>query len=697
MPVLTRIRKHAGLVVIVICISLGAFIMMDALDSDTSLLQGKRNLVGEINGQEIPIQEFEKKFEEIQEAYKLNTNQTNLDEQTTSYLREQTWNQYVQDIIMNEEYEQLGIQVTSDELFNMVQGNNPHPMVKQAFTNPQTGIFDPAQVLLFLKNMDNDQTGDQRKRWLGFEDQIKKDRVVRKYLTLISKGMFVPKFQVENEYNNRYQTANIKYLLLPYSAIADSLVKFSDADLENYLKKHEGKFKQEESRSIEYVTFDINPTEKDTLMAEKYVKDQFEAFKSAENDSIFIKLNSDNYFDGSYLNKTQLESVMADTFFTADTGTFIGPYLDKNSFVIGKLIDRKMIADSVKASHILIKVAANENPELAQKIIDSLKNEAEKKDADFAKLAIENSQDDGSKINGGDLGWIKPGEMVAQFNNAIFYQGNEGDLLTVRTQFGWHLIKIFESKKTSMAVKVAFLTKKIVASGETERAMYAIANEFAGKNRTSDEFEKASSSNNLSKRKAEAVKKNDYNVIGIGTARDIIRWAFQSEKGTVSNVFAHDNKYVVALLNGVKNEGLPSVDDVRQELELEVKKEKKAEMLSEKMKGATMEGIAKQNNTEVRTANNISFASPFIAGVGAEPKVVGTIFGIKEKTISKPIGGNMGVFVVEVESVTAPDNKMDLSQYKKSMLTNLQSRADNNLIEALKKNADIQDNRFLFY
>lgn len=699
MAIITRIRKHASILVVLIGFSMAGFVLMSALDSDFSLLRGKKNQIGKIDGEEITIQEFEKKYQETIENYKLNTNQKNLDEQTNSYLRDQTWNQFVQDILVSKQYNKLGVMVTGEELFNLVQGPNPHPMIKQASTNPQTGVFDAAQVLLYLKNMDNDQTGDARKRWLAFENQIKKDRTMKKYQALVSKGFYVPKWQADNEFENRNQTASIKFLQIPYSSIDDKSVKISDNDLEGYLKAHSNRYKQEESRSIEYVAFDVKPSAEDTAKAEKIIVQQLEDFKKSDNDSVFIRLNSDEEFKGDYLTKSQLVSMMTDSIFKSDTGKFIGPYQENGEFIVAKIAGKKLIPDSVKASHLLIKVEQGQNDEAAKHTIDSLKTLIQK-GAKFDSITAKNSQDLANASRGGDLGWIKPGEMVPEFNSAIFYEGKEGDLMTVKTQFGWHLIRINQSKKSTPAVKIVFLKKKITASGQTERAIFAKANEFAGKYRTPEEFDKAATEQNLGKRKTEQIKKNDFMIMGLGQAREAIKWVYNSAKGDISNVFALEDKFVIVHIIGVKNEGIASVEDIRPELEIEVRKEKKAEIIGEKInkaKGVTIEEIAKAMDVEVKTSNNISFAGPFIPGIGQEPKVVGAIFGMKEKSVSKPIHGNTGVFVVFVETILPAPQNMDVTQYQKSLQTSYQQRADREIFETLKKSTDITDNRSKFY
>jgi peptidyl-prolyl cis-trans isomerase D len=231
MSVLEKIRSRSGLLVGIIAVALLVFILESALESGNRFFGSNRTKVGEISGKEISIQEFEAKVEEAVSAEKQRSQRNSIDESTMDNIRTQVWNQFLIDNVLKTKYEELGVAVSDDELFDMVQGKNPHPSVKQAFTNPQTGVFDPAQVITFLKNMDKDETGDTKRRWLQFESAIKEERVANKFNTMVKKGLYLTKAEVnrDNAARNRYM--EFTYVFKPYASQPDSLFKVTEDDL----------------------------------------------------------------------------------------------------------------------------------------------------------------------------------------------------------------------------------------------------------------------------------------------------------------------------------------------------------------------------------------------------------------------------------------------------------------------------------
>ncbi len=700
MAVLTKIRNRAGLLVFIIGLSLVAFLLMDALNSNTSLLQGGRsNAVAEINGKPVSYQEFEAKYAEALANYKSTSNNPNPDAQTLQYLREQTWNQFIKDNIMKNEYAKLGLSVPADELFELIQGTNPHPEIRKAFTDPNTGVFDPSRVLMYLKTMDRDETGESRKKWLGFEKYIQEDRITNKYNALIKKGLGVPKQQVSTAYDNQNKKVSFSFVKVPYSTISDSSIAVTDGEIEDYISEREKQYTQEASRSLEYVLFEILPSQEDTAKISKYVKSEIPNFAETENDTVYLKLYSDDPYNPKYYTMADLESsVIKDSIFNAEINTIIGPYQEDGYYKAAKIIDKKLIPDSVLASHILVKIPQGQDPTPKLALVDSLKELAES-GADFSVLAIQNSEDPGSKDKGGDLGWVKPGEMVPNFNNALFYTGVEGDVLKVFTQFGIHIIKINKSTPSTEGVKVAFLTKEIVPSMDTERELYAQASQFAAKNRTPEAFNNSVDEQNMLIKTAENVKLNDNTIPGLQSARSLVKWAYNAKNDEISGVIdIDDNKFCVAMLTAVKEEGVSSIEDVRGEVETKIRQQKKFNELKKQLQGASdMEGIASSLGQTVQSASNISFSSSFIPGAGNEPKVVGTALGLAKDKVSQPIQGNTGLFVIKVNEVVEAGEIPNYEQYKTTVVASTTSSVEYGLFNAIKESADIVDNRHVFY
>lgn len=695
MAVLQKIRNRAGLMVAVIGVGLVGFLLMDALNSNSSLLFGgsANNMVGKVAGEEISIQEFEKKVSETIDAYQSNYPNNPIDDATRNALREQTWNQYIKDILLSREFEELGINVTSDELFDLVQGNTPHPAIQNAFKNPETGIFDPAQVLVFLKNMNNDQTGESKKRWLGFEKYIKEDRLNKKFTNLIKKSIYIPTWFADDAYQKNNKRSSISYVHIPYTEISDEEIEFSESEFVAYLEKHKEQYKQEAMRDIEYVTFAIQPSAEDTSDAKQFIEQEIENFKTTESDSVYIKLYSDEPFASTYYTKDQLSSIVADTLFKADTNTLIGPYYENGAYKVAKVLDKKLIPDSVNVRHILFKINQQQDPTALLAKIDSVKQRILNGE-DFNALAVQYSDDPGSGSKGGELGWVKPNQMVKPFNDAIFFKAEVDSVLQVISQFGVHLVQVTESNPTKEGIKVAFLSKNIYPSSETESLIYNKANEFAIQNRTAETFQEAASKEGLMVNKAPQLKQTDYTINGLGYARDVTSWAYQSETGTISDVISLPNQFVVAHVANASEEGTAKLDDVRTEIKMELAKQKKFEKLKEQVGSiSSLEAM----NKEVKSAPNLTFSSFFVPGVGREEAVVGYALSMEKGATSGPIKGESGLFVLRVDEIIEPGETENLVAFKKQIETPITSRVDFSVFEALKNGADIEDNRYKFY
>jgi peptidyl-prolyl cis-trans isomerase D len=353
MSVLASIRNRSGLLVTIIAVALLIFILQSALESRTSFFSDSRTTVGSIDGTDISIQEFEARMDVAEQNEKSRTGQTSLNDNTREALRTQVWNQFLLDNLMKPRYSSLGIGVSSDELFDMVQGSDPHPSVKQSFTDPNTGIFNPQQVINFLKNMDNDETGDTKNRWMQFEAAIKDERVASKYNTLIKKGLYITKTEARRDYEAKNTFFDLRLVFQRYSEIADSTITVSDEDLRKVYNENKNRYTQQfNSRGIEYVSFEINPSREDRVEAYESLVKLMDEFRTAEVDSDYVNRNADTRFVENYVGRLNIQPGL-DTLFNAAVGTVVGPISDGKSFKLAKLTASRMAPDSVKARHIL--------------------------------------------------------------------------------------------------------------------------------------------------------------------------------------------------------------------------------------------------------------------------------------------------------------------------------------------------------
>ena len=705
MATLQNIRNRGGLLVaIVIGLALGAFILGDMLNSGSKLMTPSKMKIAEIDGESVQYPDFQKKVDELSEVYKMNTQQTQIDEKTWEQIREQVWQSYLQENIIGKATQKLGIVVSEDELFDLVQGNNPDPIIQQLFKDPKTGQVDKSTILKFLKSLETNATAQQKSYWLYIEDQIKQGRLRTKYNSLVSKGLYVTSDEAKKSLEAKNKSANFQYIALNYATVSDAAVNVSDADLKEYYNKHKDEYKQDKTRKIEYITFNVLPSAADNAATQKWLNDSKPEFASVTDNKQYINVNSESPFDPGFSKKEDLSPALAAWAFSAQPGDFYGPYFENNEYKLAKIDQFKMLPDSTQASHILIKPQTVGSVEKASAKIDSIKKLIEN-GADFGVLARKFSEDPGSAAKNGDLGWFKRKQMVPEFEEAAF-AGEVNKLYVARTQFGFHLIKPTKKGKETNQVRIAILDKKVEPSTETYQKVYSEVSKFASENQTADAFNKSVLTQKLDKKMA-TLKENDREVPGLESSRQLVKTAFTADQGTVlinnenSTIFEFGNIFVVGILNGTTEEGPSTFEEAKIRVDLAVRKEKKAQMLAEKLKNAAsgqsdLASVASKLSTEVKQATGINFNSYSIPAIGTEPAVIGAVCNLPEGKISAPIEGNNGVYLAKVTSFTnGSDN--NLKAEKKRLTQTLDYRAGSQVFESLKKAVDIVDRRSKFF
>ena len=696
MATLQKIRNKAGvLVAVLIGFALFAFIFTGFFKSGSSLFRSKQQQVAVIDGTSVSIQEYQAKIDEQEEFIKLQSGRTSLDEKQTYQIQDQVWRQLIFETLVKKKAEELGIQVTSEELLTMITGKNVHPIIRQIFTNPQTGVFDQMQLITFLRQKDNDPRASFF--WDYIEKQLINERINEKYTSLLKKGMYVTTAQANMEAKAKSRKVNFDFIAKRYSSIPDSGVKITDSEIEKYYAENIKNFQQDATRDIEYVTFAVTPSEEDKMMAKEWITKAKEVFGSKDTDPIqYVKMNSDAPLVDRYFKLNQLNPVLQDFVKNAKVGDVYGPYLEKDAYKLTRLVDIKMMPDSVKARHILIKsgTSLEDLHAKADSLVKLLK-----KGADFATLARANSEDPGSAINGGDLGWFKYGTMVKPFNDACF-NAKKGDIVIVETQFGVHVIDIQALGKLTKKYKLATLVRDITYSSKTYQNVYSKATKFAALNNTPEKFNKAIEEENLVKRYGKGIKATDRTIGTLESPRSLVRWAFENEVGTISPIYEFGDDFVIALLTGKTEKGDAPLATVKNEIKRELLKEKKADMLiadiKNKEKGVTsLQQLADKLDVKVLSADGISFVDQQVTGAGIEPALVALAVYSKKGEVSVPVKGNNGVFVVEVksESTVDIDPLMERSQIQQA----INYKVDYRIFDALKNSAEITDNRIRFY
>lgn len=702
MATLQTLRNKAGvLLAAIIGLSLLAFILGDFLNSGSGFMQRKRSEIAEINGKSVGYQDFQTKVEQSIENYKQSSGTTNLDEQTYASIRNQVWNSYLNDFIYADEYNRLGVACSSDELFDMVEGRNIHPQIQQAqiFQNKQTGGFDRNLVMQFLKSLDKDPTGRQKQAWVSYEKELIKDRVSTKYQTLIAKGMYVTRKMVDAEFVEANRKFDLKFVPLRYALTPDSLIQVTDADVQKYYDENKAKFKQEASRDLAYVVWDIVPSQEDKDAVATWINEQKPEFERIENAAQYMAATAESKFNEAYLGNLTIPEPIRAWALAAEKGMVYGPYQEGMTWKLARITDVRDLPDSVKASHILIRPVNNTDFDAAQKTADSIKGLIER-GQDFGALAAQFGTDD-TKSKGGDLGWFTNEKMIAEFSKACFF-GNKGDLITLRTSYGVHVIKIVDQAARSKKVQIAILDRTITPSDKTYQDIYNLASKFASTYSSGTKFEDGIVKENMNKRLATNLREGDAAITGLDNPRELIRWAYEAKKGDLSDLKEYGPRFVLAKLTEVREKGIASMDQVRTQIENSVRNNKKADYLiakanQELQTANTLEAVAPRFSSSVSTAAAAYFTSFTITGMGMEPQVSAAMTVAPLNQVSKPIKGINGVYLIQVTQVNEPAPEADRNASRTRLEQSYASRAGYEIFTALEKNAKVIDRRNKFY
>ena len=705
MAVIGSIRKHSTFLVIIIGVALAAFVLGDFARGGG----GSRDInIGEVAGEEITIMDFNAKAEQNidNKLQQQKTDRLSLDEQFR--VKDETFKQMVFRIIMDKEYEEIGLTVTPEELFDLVQGSNPHPLIVQYFSDPNTGKFDRNLIIQYLQNMDN-MPEQAKQQWYQFEKYIKDDRYRSKFNNLLVKGYYVPAALARLTFEEDNNKADIDYIAATYKSLSDSLFVPSENDYKEYYTAHKEAYKQEATRDIKYVVFDVKPSNTDLDMAANEARQIYREFATASDVMRFVKVNSENNYDSTWFGQGQLPVQIDSVMFNSPVGTVVEPYLENNVFHVARLVAESMRPDSMKASHILIAYQGAYQADSkitrlkvsAKSLADSLLAVLKKSPKEMAKLATQFSTDPSAATNSGDLGWFADGQMVPAFNEAALITP-VNEFAIAETPFGFHVIEVTGKKPLVKKVRVAIIDREVLPSNETYQGIFANASKLASENKTLEQYNNYVRTENLNPREMPRLTEMSNRIPGLVNPRQIVQWAFKETTavGDVSPVFDLEDMFVVAVVTKAIQKGYPALDEVKPNIELLVLNELKGKHLVKQL--TAYNGDLARAETEMNlNPVNVSpffFSSRNLKGFGAENKVIGSVFGLPDGKVSQPIIGNAGVFMVRLNSLTKAAEPASLDQVINTMQNSFKQSIDQEqAYRALEESLNLVDNRIRFY
>ncbi len=702
MGIIGSIRKHSGWAVAIVGIAILAFILGDLTKN-----RGGIPDVGKVNGETMTSQRFNEKVTEMENNYKMQQQTTQVPAEMEQQIREQVWQQFVEETLMEEQTAKLGLRVSPAEVNDMFTGKFIHPYVRQSFTDPQTGQFDVRYVNQFIENFDQLDT-TRRMQWVELENYVKADREQQKYNTLISSGFYMPKALVAKVAEYGKSVANVRAVALPFSSVSDEEATVNDEDFQAYYNEHKAEFRvREELRDLEFIAFPVNPTPQDLADIQNQVNKTWDEFQTVPEDEVafFVNAESDRSYDSTYKRASAFKAPLDEQIAAAKDGEFIAPVLAGNEWMMAKVISSAVRPDSLRASVVYI---LNQNAggnimrsdEQAKHLADSVLALLNGNKITFEQ-AVEQYSDDPQKGNTkGDMEWQLDGgygflneELINHAVGSCFvYEHPQG--------VGYFVVKVTDKTPAAKKYRVALISREIAASNATNRAVYNEANRFAGQNRNYTDFSAAAQQENMQVRSARVTLMSN-NLSGISNARSIVQWAFNEDTkvGDVADqVYECDGMFVVVALKDVFKKGYATLEQIRPMIEQPVRVEKKASVLmaraSEAVKAAQdINSIAMKLNASVDTIDSVAFTDYYLDRYGMEPKVQAAIAASKGGMVG-PIKGASGVYMVQIDSKAPRAN--DETMVKMQMEQGYRSKA-RMATQVLRDKAKIEDQRNKFF
>ncbi len=669
MASLQKIRNHGALLITIVGLAMLAFIMGDFLNSGSSFFNRSRENVASIEGQDIHYTEYEAAKDQLTDVYKIELGRTDFDEEMSNQIRNQVWQMMLLDYTLKAQAEKIGMDVTADELSELCIGENPHQIIRsrRAFYD-ENGQFSRTALVQFLSAVEQDADDSEqaatlkqyKSYWLYWENAVRLTYMQEKYTSLVQHLVRANSLDAKYAFDARQNSTSVEYVLQPYFTVADSLVKVSDGDIKKLYKEHKPLYKQTPNRAIAYVAFDIVPSEQDFADAEKMMKDLEEDFKTAEDVSMVVNVNSDINYDGRDYSRETVPAQFRDFAFgsNAKAGQTTDLLFENNTYSMARLIKcGYSLPDSVELKAIA--PAGQEDQE---------------------------------------LGWYTAVELPQNIAEQAF-AGKRGTRFTIKQGAGEQTFEIMDISPATPKVKLAILQREVTPSNKTYSALYNKAKQFASANQSEDALRAAAGEAGLTVYPQYNLQATTENVARLKSSRAIVRWAFEDKRkeGQVSDVFECGDKFVVAALTEINDGEYRSLESVRAELMMEAVNNAKAKYISEKLAGVkSLDEAAQITGTQIQSVEKVTLSDYRFGNAGAEPAVIGAALALADNTLSEPLKGNMGVYVLKTGVKTTAAGEFNADEEKQMLSARYAYSLPYQAISLMEEQADVEDNRANF-
>ena len=666
MASLQKIRNHGALLIAIVGLAMLAFILGDFLNSGSSFFNRSRENIGEIEGQKIHYTEYEAAKEQLTEVYKIETGRTDFDEDTHSQIRNQVWNMMMMDYTLRAQAKEIGMDITADELSELCIGDNVHQIIRsrRAFAN-ENGQFSRDAVVSLLQAInqegeDAEQNANLKQAkdyWMYWEKAVRISYMQEKYTALLQHLFKANSIDAEFAFNGRQDGVSAEYVMQPFYAVADSLVKVSDSDVRKLYKQHKQQYKQTANRAIKYVAFDIKPSEDDFKAAKDLLESLQEEFKTAEDVSLVVNTNSDIMYDGRDYSEETVPAQYKDFAFAkgAKAGDCTDILFENDTYSMARLMQTGYsMPDSVEL-----------------------------------KAIVEGGEDQ-------ELGWFKATDLPKNIAEPAF-AAKRGERFTVAQGMGEQTFEVTEVGKATPKVKLAILAREVTPSSKTYSVIYNQAKQFIVANNSAEALEAAAQEAGMTVVPQFNLTEVTDKVGQLKSSRPIVRWAFEAKEGQVSDVFECGQQFIVAALTEVNDGEYRPLEAVRAELTYEATNNAKAKYIKKQLKGVeTLEAAAEVLGQKVQNVERVSLSDSRFGNAGMEPAVIGEVLALGENEVSEPVQGNMGVFMVKRGAANNAAESAFNAESEKAQLASRFSYLPYQALQIVEDKADVTDNRANF-
>ena len=713
MAVLGKIRSRGMILIGIIGLGLLAFIAEEAFRSCEATRNNQRQQVGEVNGQKISVQEFQKMVDEYAEAIKMQQGQDNLNDEQLNQVKDMVWTSYVQNKLVEKEAKELGLTVTDQEMQNVLnQGTNPM-LMQTPFVNQQTGRFDASSLKKFLAEYKNQQTTNPQmaqqyesiyKFWTFIEKQLRTQLLAQKYQSLLAHCLLSNPVEAKMAFKEENEESQIQLAAFPYSSIEDSKVQVSESDLKAKYEELKPRFKQYvETRDIKYIDIQVEASPEDKAGLKKQFADYTKELTEAADPTNVVRRSSSlvNYL-GLPVGKDAYPSDIAARLDSMGVGSVYGPVENKqdNTLNLVKLVAKVQLPDSVEYRQIQV---GGVTPEAAHKTADSIYT-ALTNGADFEALAKKYGQT-------GEKAWMTTRQYqmapsmdkdTKDYINSLNTMG-VNDIKNITLAQGNIILQVLNRKGMVTKYQAAVVKRTIDFSKETYRKAYNQFSSFVSANATADAVVKNAAKNGYRVQEAKDVTTSQHNLAGIRSTREALKWLFDAKEGSVSPRYecGDNNHLLLVILDRINPVGYRSLNDsqVKEMVKAEVIRDKKAEQILAKLNGVTSIAAAKAKGAVVTPVNQVTFASPvFLTATGAsEPALSGAVAATAKGAFDKtPVKGNAGVYMFQVTGRTMRPVKYNAKETELRLRQRAMQYAGN-FMNQLYINGKVVDNRYLFF